>query len=389
MGNRKISAVMAVYNREKYLEEAIESVLNQSYSNLELILVNDASTDSSDLICKRFAKNYPEKIKYINLEVNGGAGNTFDTGTIHSTGEFITFVGSDDVQHKEKFKICIDILEKEPNVNMVFSNYETTDSAGVKTGRSLIFPDDLNNNNLLNYELRRNYLFSGLCVMRNSSEIRFDINLRYSEDFDLFLGLVCKGYKVRIINDVLASVRIHEENLSAKYEKTNEAVIYILNKYDFNVLYEKLKLNKVSEKTINITFGIVSILKEQFKDAIYYLTKAKSMNDGNNNDEIDNLFYLATAYYYDKQFKKANLNLYNLLGVHSGEPTVYNNIGIVEYLNKNYAKSKEMFLSALKIEPLYMDARLNLKALEEGDTPNRFTTKFLRKNVVHVENCVF
>ncbi|NMM61481.1 glycosyltransferase [Clostridium sp. P21] len=388
MSKKKISAVMAVYNREKYLKEAIDSVINQSYDNWELILVNDASTDGSHYICEEYSKEYPQKVKYINLKENGGAGNSFYTGTVNASGDYITFIGSDDIQLEDKFKISIDYLEVNPHIDMVFSNYETMSEDGIRTGRKLTWPNNINDNNkLLDNELRRNYMFSGLCVMKNTKNAIFDKNLRYSEDYDFFLNLVCKGYKAFFMDEALALVRIHDNNMSARYKETNEAVKFILNKYDVEDLYNKLKLNNLNHNRIHNTLGIFSIIKESYEQALHCFEKF-NFNSYSKEDFCDNLFYKATVYYYLKKYKECMECLNNVLEYLPEEPTIFNNIAVVNSILENNNDIYKYLLKALELEPLYMDAKLNNESLKKSLVLNRFTTKFLRKNVVHEENAL-
>ena len=91
-----ISVIVAVYNSEKYLDRCIHSLLNQTYKNLEIILVDDASTDHSGEICDRYAQQHPH-IKVIHKPVNGGScAGTRNVGLDNVTGEYIGFVDPDD-----------------------------------------------------------------------------------------------------------------------------------------------------------------------------------------------------------------------------------------------------------------------------------------------------
>ena len=90
----KISVVVPIYNVEKYLEKCIKSILNQTYNNLEIILVNDGSTDNCLNICKKFEK-IDKRIFVINKE-NGGLSEARNYGIDKATGKYITFVDSDD-----------------------------------------------------------------------------------------------------------------------------------------------------------------------------------------------------------------------------------------------------------------------------------------------------
>lgn len=99
----KISVIIPVYNVESYLEKCVDSVCNQSYKNLEIILVNDGSTDNSGILCEQFAKR-DSRIKLIKQE-NGGISAARNVGIKQSSGNYLFFVDSDDF-------ICDDLIEK-------------------------------------------------------------------------------------------------------------------------------------------------------------------------------------------------------------------------------------------------------------------------------------
>ena len=92
---KMISIIVPVYNVEKYLEECLESIKNQTYTDIEVILVNDGSTDNSQVICERYCQQNP-RFYLINQE-NQGQSVARNNGVTVSKGEFITFVDSDDV----------------------------------------------------------------------------------------------------------------------------------------------------------------------------------------------------------------------------------------------------------------------------------------------------
>lgn len=93
-----ISVIIPIYNTESYLEQCIQSVINQTYKDLEIILINDGSTDNSGLICQKWKEQDP-RIRYIKKE-NEGQGIARNLGIIRATGEYIIFVDSDDYLDK-------------------------------------------------------------------------------------------------------------------------------------------------------------------------------------------------------------------------------------------------------------------------------------------------
>ena len=103
-----ISVIIPVYNMEKYLTVCIESLLNQSYKEFEVILVNDGSTDSSELICRRYEKE-EDKIHVVKKE-NGGLSSARNFGMKFAQGRYITFIDSDDYVGRDYLKVLIDTL---------------------------------------------------------------------------------------------------------------------------------------------------------------------------------------------------------------------------------------------------------------------------------------
>ena len=90
-----ISVIVPVYNVEKYLSQCLDSIINQTYKNIEIILINDMSTDKSKEICEQYAKK-DSRIKLINKSTNSGASDSRNLGIENCQGEYITFVDSDD-----------------------------------------------------------------------------------------------------------------------------------------------------------------------------------------------------------------------------------------------------------------------------------------------------
>lgn len=103
-----ISVIVPVYNVEKYLSRCIESICNQTYRNLEVLLIDDGSTDQSGEICKRY-QNADERIVYIKKE-NGGQASARNVGLDHSTGDYIAFVDSDDYMEKTMFAEMMSVI---------------------------------------------------------------------------------------------------------------------------------------------------------------------------------------------------------------------------------------------------------------------------------------
>ena len=114
MGDDRISVIVPCYNVENMVGECLESIIGQSIglSHLEIILVDDASTDGTVQILKEYEKRYPDNIMLILCDENGRQGTARNIGLSYATGEYISFVDSDDWIHKDMYKVLVDIMEK-------------------------------------------------------------------------------------------------------------------------------------------------------------------------------------------------------------------------------------------------------------------------------------
>lgn len=127
MVNEKISVIVPVYNVEKYLEKCVDSLINQSYKNLEIILVDDGATDSSGTLCDKLQKK-DERIKVIH-KVNGGLSDARNAGLDIATGEYIAFLDSDDYVHKDLYSSLYTLM-KDNDCDLGICNYVYVDEEG-------------------------------------------------------------------------------------------------------------------------------------------------------------------------------------------------------------------------------------------------------------------
>ena len=146
INKRKISIIMPVYNSEKYVSEAIESVCNQSYKNWELLIVNDGSVDLSAEIIENYAKK-DTRITVFHKQ-NEGVSIARNYALDKISGEYVTFIDSDDVYHVDRLKKMVQVFEKHGNCDIVFSRHkEFTGQLNTgevsSTGAIVISDDDI------------------------------------------------------------------------------------------------------------------------------------------------------------------------------------------------------------------------------------------------------
>lgn len=221
----KISVILPVYNVERYIAEAIQSVLNQTYTNFELLVIDDESPDRSIEICRTFQD---PRIKIIHQKNRGLAGAR-NTGIRHATGDYLAFLDSDDAWLPEKLEKHLAHLEANPQVGVSFSRSGFMDETGQPTGYyqmpklTGITPE---------YLLCRNPIGNGSApVIRREvmSEIGFsdtaevhyfDETFRQSEDIECWLRIaILTDWEIEGLPEALTLYRVNAGGLSASIFK--------------------------------------------------------------------------------------------------------------------------------------------------------------------------
>src|SRR4051812_30773328 len=134
MKNPKISVVMPVLNGEKYLREATESILNQTFKDFEFIIINDGSTDRTEEIIQSFAD---PRIVYIKNEKNVGLSRVFNQGIRAAQGTYIARMDADDISLLHRFEKELEYLENNPKIDIVGSAMMIIDAEGKKVRKAL------------------------------------------------------------------------------------------------------------------------------------------------------------------------------------------------------------------------------------------------------------
>ena len=208
-----VSVVMPVFNAGNFLRPAVESILNQSHKNLELIIVDDASTDGTSKILK-FYKKLDSRVRVFRNKKNLNVSKTSSIGILHAKGEFIARMDADDIAHVSRIEKQVKFLMKNKGVVAVGGQCELIDVGGTKIGEKS-FP-------LKDSEIRET-IFSHvplqqptLMVNRNlipSDFIWYDENYSSAEELELIFKLFKFG-KVMNLKDTVLKYRMHSGNTS-------------------------------------------------------------------------------------------------------------------------------------------------------------------------------
>lgn len=134
-GKPLVSVVMPVYNGQKYLEEAVRSILSQTYGKLELILVDDGSSDQTAKMIRKYGKQYPQIVKAVILRKNCGESAASNVGFLRSKGQFISRMDADDVAYPEKIKKQVEFMLQNPDLVVLGTQADVINEEGKVVGK--------------------------------------------------------------------------------------------------------------------------------------------------------------------------------------------------------------------------------------------------------------
>lgn len=194
----KVSVLIPIYNSASFIKETIKSVLNQSHRNIELLLIDDGSIDSSPFICKEF-QDKDSRVQVISKQ-NSGVSDTRNVGLSLATGKYIMFLDSDDYWYDETFLERFVAVAEENSLDILRGEYKAVDidgndlfvkeiDASKRKCQNVILESAAFLDNILQREF-----FLPLCLIRREviNDIRFNINRVFLEDIEFFIQLLLK-----------------------------------------------------------------------------------------------------------------------------------------------------------------------------------------------------
>lgn len=254
----KISIIMGIYNCEDYLDESIDSILNQSYTNWELIMCDDGSTDNTYSIAKKYSLKYESKIILLKNEKNMGLNYTLNKCLNVATGDFIARQDGDDISLNERLKTEIEFLKNNNKYDIVSSNMIFFDSSG-----------DWGKTNMNPQPGKLDFL-NGTPFCHAPSMVRREAFLKVNgytvdekflrvEDYELWLKMYLKGFKGYNLKDYLYKMRNDQK---------------AINRRTFSNRINEVRVKKIIYKKFNLPFRYkykvyIPILKACIPKRIY------------------------------------------------------------------------------------------------------------------------
>ena len=214
--NELISVVIPSYNRKNTILSCIRSVLEQTYSNLEVIVIDDGSTDYTYTL---FNDSFDDRVKFFRYEENRGACYARNLGAELSSGAYIAFQDSDDIWKKTKLAKELSYLKKE-NADMVFCGMNRKDPIH-KTSK--YYPDETfrSDRNILAQLLENNAVSTQTILIKREviNKIKFDVSFKRYQDWDFALQAASSGIKIAYLAEGLVDSTIQGNSISANVKE--------------------------------------------------------------------------------------------------------------------------------------------------------------------------
>lgn len=247
----KVTIVLTVYNREQYLPAAIESFLAQTYSQAELLVWDDGSTDGSLAIAQKYASQNPQ-IKIIAAQHQGRVSSLYEAMET-ATGSYIGWLDSDDLLRPNAIEETVAILDSNPTIGMVYTDYWVINEQEIIQG--------LGNRCLIPYSKDRllvDFMTFHFRLFRRTAYIasgKLDQNMEHAEDYDLCLRL-SEITEIHHLSSALYCYRTHQQSLSKQH---NLEQIH----YAYLAIRKALKRRKMDEAwSLEVLPGPKFILKK-------------------------------------------------------------------------------------------------------------------------------
>ncbi len=260
--NPRVTVVMLVYNAASFLKEAVSSILGQTFTDFELLIIDDGSTDGSDEILKTFSDS---RIRYIKNSNNEGIVASRNKGIVLSRTEYIAMMDADDVSKKERLAKQVEYLDNNKDVALIATRLILIDDNGKEKG---IWPEDKENvstENIKHSLPSINCIGQSTVMIRKSSIEKYGYNSAHwhSEDWGLWLTLLSEGFILGKLDEVLVQYRVHSGSLTVRENK--KGILQKIIKFKYSYVKDRLAKGKFKNSDYCVLYYLL-------KDILSYVT---------------------------------------------------------------------------------------------------------------------
>lgn len=225
MPNPKVSVLIPAYNYAQYLPEAIESVLAQTYSDFELIIVDNCSTDNTEDIVQKYSIQ-DQRIQYIKNQENIGMFRNYNQALLYAKGDYIKFLNADDLLYPHALRSFLDIFENYPNVSLVTSHKKHIGLREFIGYQELL--GEIDGQFVISSVLKNGNWIGEPTTVMFKKELNiglFEPSLLYFADVDMWLKILSSG-NLFVIDDILSIFRIHSEQGTVHLHSSSDKIIF-------------------------------------------------------------------------------------------------------------------------------------------------------------------
>lgn len=222
----RVSVIIPTYNRSKLLRLTIESVLAQTYPNIEIIVVDDGSTDDTATVVAQYAER--GQVTYIK-QANQGVAAARNTGIRVASGEYLNFLDHDDLFVPTKIERQVQVLDSQPDISFVYCRYDYIDEGGSLLHRMRVLPEG----EVLKELVCTCFVWSGAPLLRRRCLDQvgmFDTELTGADDWDMWLRIARAGYQFACIQEPLGAYRILPDSAITNVARIEHVVFALMDK---------------------------------------------------------------------------------------------------------------------------------------------------------------
>lgn len=378
----QISAVIPLYNAEKYIAATIDSLLNQSYELDEIIVVDDCGHDRSAEIVKIYCEKF-ESVRLIHLEKNQGGSAARNRGIKEAKNEWILLMDADDIAAptllEHEVKLLSESQGQVPEVILVHPAYQQIDEDGNIYENSVFRGKQMEFEEQFGTLLVRNHIItpSGLLVKRQAViEVGGFQSFRIIEDYDFILRMSQAGSFV-YVEEPLLYFRRHATSITKDISKAKDAERAVIEQYGLKRIKEAVYKRHLPSEQNQLDFVSMLYRFDMWEEGFQELTAIDNIE--NNNTAI----FLQALYFLNcKEFDKAEMFFKQILDKNANHGAALNNRAVLYALKGNNEKARQLFEKALYLYPGYMDVNNNLAVLNNGNKEFKWTWRELRPNLL-------
>ncbi len=271
MAEPAISIILPAYNSMQFIGQTIESLLNQTFTNFELLIINDGSTDGTELIIRSYTDN---RIRYIKNEVNSGLVYTLNKGIELSRGKYIARMDADDIALPQRLAKQHQWLEQRPLTSVVGTLISFIDLDNHVTGHWKLDKQNTTYKAMYHTMPRENCLAHPAVMLRTEvvKKYKYALYQQHIEDYDLWLRMLSDGVVFEKVPEVLLQYRVHPQSITkTKLQSSNPFFkqFHCKRKFLYHQISNKkaglFELNVFIFMLANLVVGVAKEIKKKVR----------------------------------------------------------------------------------------------------------------------------